>query len=350
MGFVNKSQGTVSGVEGDTNKYVVANLQYPIDLDISEEYGGHKVVFFINVPANSAVATGKVYSQMFDEGVDNVQFGTGTTDLPPNKYMSKSGDKIKEAANVAPVRAGIEALGIKASVLEKYKRLTSAISLYMPNELTTGYSVNWDTEDMSSLAIYDQFAGAANKAGASMGLSKSAGDNAAAVGGGIADAAKIAMGSVANKAFQSGRMRFAEKALGVTYGNSKSEQLFKSVDFRTFQFNFQFSPKSEAEGKNVLNIVRMFRYHMLPEYLRADNFLYIYPSEFDIKYYRQDKENEYLEKQMTAVLTNFTVNYTPNGQFVTFDNGMPTQINVAMTFKELALPTKETSPFYKSGI
>jgi len=342
MGFVNKSQGTVSGVDGDTNKYVVANLQYPIDLDISEEYGGHKVVFFINVPANSAVATGKVYSQMFDEGADNVQFGTGTTDLPPNKYMSKSGDKIKELANVGAVRSGIEALGIRATVLEKPKRLTSAISLYMPNELTTGYSVNWDTEDMSDLAFYDQLAGAANKA-VKGGNLKSAASAASDVGSAL-------VGKIANDAFKSGKMRFAEKALGVTYGNSKAEQLFKSVDFRTFQFNFQFSPKSEAEGKNVLNIVRMFRYHMLPEYLKADNFLYIYPSEFDVKYYRQDKENEYLEKQMTAVLTNFTVNYTPNGQFVTFDNGMPTQINVAMTFKELAVPTKETSPFYKSGI
>jgi hypothetical protein len=35
------------------------------------------------------------------------------------------------------------------------------------------------------------------------------------------------------------------------------------------------------------------------------------------------------------------VNYTPNGAFTTFDNGMPTQINVTMNFRELALLTKD---------
>jgi hypothetical protein len=35
------------------------------------------------------------------------------------------------------------------------------------------------------------------------------------------------------------------------------------------------------------------------------------------------------------------VNYSPNGQFTAFENGMPTQINVTLTFKELATLTKE---------
>jgi hypothetical protein len=56
---------------------------------------------------------------------------------------------------------------------------------------------------------------------------------------------------------------------------------------------------------------------------------------------------------MTAVLTNMSVNYTPNGQFTTFGgemDGMPTHINITMTFKELGLLSKETSPFDKSGL
>jgi len=35
------------------------------------------------------------------------------------------------------------------------------------------------------------------------------------------------------------------------------------------------------------------------------------------------------------------VNYTPNGNFTTFDNGMPTQINIQLSFRELALLTKD---------
>jgi hypothetical protein len=35
-----------------------------------------------------------------------------------------------------------------------------------------------------------------------------------------------------------------------------------------------------------------------------------------------------------------SVNYTPNGAFNTFDDGMPTQINVQLAFLELAILTK----------
>jgi hypothetical protein len=41
------------------------------------------------------------------------------------------------------------------------------------------------------------------------------------------------------------------------------------------------------------------------------------------------------------VLTDLNINYTPNGSFTTFANGMPTQINIQMTFKELAILTKD---------
>lgn len=44
---------------------------------------------------------------------------------------------------------------------------------------------------------------------------------------------------------------------------------------------------------------------------------------------------------MTAVLQSCSINYTPNGQFNTFANGMPTQIKMTLAFKELAVPTKE---------
>jgi hypothetical protein len=36
-----------------------------------------------------------------------------------------------------------------------------------------------------------------------------------------------------------------------------------------------------------------------------------------------------------------SVNYTPNGMFNTFDDGMPTQIDITLNFRELALLTKD---------
>jgi hypothetical protein len=172
-------------------------------------------------------------------------------------------------------------------------------------------------------------------------------------GGNGAEAAKQAAGANVTKAAVSkllNGMSYVQKATGITPGNAKAEQLFKGVDFRTFNLEYQFTPKSEDEAKAVLDIIRLFRYHMLPEFYDDASFLYIYPSEFEVKYYKGDKENEFLEKQMTAVLTNCNINYTPNGQFNTFENGMPTQINMNLTFKELSKPDKSTSPYDRSGV
>jgi hypothetical protein len=81
----------------------------------------------------------------------------------------------------------------------------------------------------------------------------------------------------------------AQRIAQVTPGNSKVEQLFQGVDFRTFNFNYQFHPKNATEAENAMRIVSTFRHHMLPEFLGDAQYLYIYPSTFDIKYYTKSK-------------------------------------------------------------
>ena len=48
-----------------------------------------------------------------------------------------------------------------------------------------------------------------------------------------------------------------------------------------------------------------------------------------------------LHRHTSCVLKDMSVNYTPNGMFNTFDDGMPTQINVTLSFVELAILTKQ---------
>jgi hypothetical protein len=206
----------------------------------------------------------------------------------------------------------------------------AAITLYVPNSLSNTYSVSWSEEDLTDGSFIED-------ASTAVGLGK---DSAS-----ISDIVSLGASAIGRKILDG--QNYVQKATRTTSGGSKMGQLFKGVDFRTFSYDYDFAPRSEAEANAVLDIIRMFRYHMLPEYADRENYLYIYPSEFEIKYFRGDVENTHLEKQMTAVLTNCTVNYTPNGQFNTFANGMPTQIRLQLQFKELGTATKETSPFDK---
>ena len=203
----------------------------------------------------------------------------------------------------------------------------------------------WGEQDLATGEFIDELLGSGIDA-----LKSIKGD-----GPGLGAAATDALKTVGAKRISEkiAGMSYVQKATQMTPGNAKAEQLFHGVDFRTFSFDYQFAPKTKEEAKTVLEIIRMFRHHMLPEFADKSSFLYIYPSEFDIKYYKGDKENQFIEKQMTAVLTNMTVNYTPNGQFNTFGgemDGMPSHINITLSFKELGLLSKETSPFTSVGL
>lgn len=121
--------------------------------------------------------------------------------------------------------------------------------------------------------------------------------------------------------------------------NPFREVYFKAINFRNFSFNYTFLPKSEEEVYNVKRIVDMFKFHMHPE-LSEGGLFYVYPSEFEIAYYYKGQENQFIHRISTCVLTSMNVDY--GSQFFTsFDNGAPTEIKLALNFRELELLTKE---------
>jgi hypothetical protein len=79
---------------------------------------------------------------------------------------------------------------------------------------------------------------------------------------------------------------------------------------------------------------------MHPE-LAAGGAFFLYPSEFEIAYYYNNKENGYFNKIATCALTDLQVDYGGE-QFSSFSNGAPTEINLTLSFRELELITKES--------
>lgn len=321
MAIVYKSESSGVSDFRDTNNqsYWIDMLQYPSNLESSPEYGKNKVAFFINVQGQGKFAS-------------NDQNSMELMDIPESEYTKVlAGRAVIESVGELAKKAGID-----LTVAKKMKRLASAIVLYTPVNVRTSYSTTWSEDDFQSEEFYAESALALGKMAA-----EPSWDQAEST-------TKTILGGVAAKTLNG--MNYVQRATQMTPGNAKAEQLFKGVNFREFMFDYQFAPKSQEEAKNILNIIRMFRYHMLPEFKDQASFLYIYPSEFEIKFYKGAKENEFIERYMTCVLTNVIVDYTPNGQFNTFANGMPTQINMTLNFKELALTTKETSPYDRQGV
>ena len=121
--------------------------------------------------------------------------------------------------------------------------------------------------------------------------------------------------------------------------NPFREVLFESVDYRTFQFSYRFLPRTESETKKIQSIISTFKENMHPE-ITQQKLFYIYPSEFDIKYFYKNKENKYLHKFARCALTDMVVDYGGD-QFVTFNDGAPVEIGMTLKFQELEQMTSE---------
>jgi hypothetical protein len=132
--------------------------------------------------------------------------------------------------------------------------------------------------------------------------------------------------------------------------NPMLEMIYKSPNFRTFQFDFTFYPRDEREALEVQRILERLRFHQAPELMpNAGGFL-IPPSEFDIKFYNSGKENPNIPQIATCVLVSLDINYAPNG-WAAYETpgennpslgrtGMPVSIQATLQFQEMTYLTK----------
>lgn len=324
----------------ENNKYTFDQHSYPDNI-MSEAYGGNYAVFYINIsdesklmpPEQEVIADSKLEPRYRSSVVGKP---LTTKQVIANNGLAAGAEALVTGGGIsgalktgATSMVGTGAIGLFAPQnTRSLRRLKTAIALHIPNQLQVRYGMQWSEEDTANLQAASSISDSLMKA-----LSNKGAVNKAVTVGAEA-AASIALQKVPNAGAVSA-------ALGIA-SNPKKEQTFKGVDFRKFTFDYQFYPRSSSEAQNVLNIIETFKLHMHPEFKTENQFIYIYPSEFDIVYYTNHVENQHIHRHTSCVLEEMSVNYTPNGNFAVFDDGMPTQINISLGFRELMLLSKET--------
>jgi len=333
------------------SKYGYDIKSYPKDLHADTQiYGNNYAMFYINVSEDS-----KLHKKQMDGTLD---IGNSRREQAKIVQEAQNSTAFERAAYVSSPVAGYSYLAkniltIDPKELSKRgktalaggtaflayaindnaatftgtkRRIKSVIALHMPNNMNIRYSVNYEEKEL----LNDQAMAAVARGTVSLGKAI-AGFDIAALKDGFKQAGEIAAATGLNLAPGSSLLQ----KLGGIAPNPKKEQLFKNVDVRSFQIDYQFFPRDPKEAQNVKDIIKTFKKHMHPEYKQEMQFLYIYPSEFDIVYYHGENENDAIHKHTSCVLTELSVNYTPQGRFNTFKDGTPTQINLFLTFKEL---------------
>jgi len=124
--------------------------------------------------------------------------------------------------------------------------------------------------------------------------------------------------------------------------NNNLELLFDGPKLRTFRYNFRFTPRDAAEAQTVKDIIKLFKTEMAPDQTPGYLFLTT-PNVFKLEYIygRTQQKHPFLNLIKTCALTDFSVNYTPDGSYMTYE-GVPsmTSYTVDMQFSEL-------EPIYK---
>ena len=338
------------------SKWSYATLEYPMDIQQRSDMG-HYMMFYINIATDSGYSrmgsTDKRTQSAFKE-----RKSAESHEDPAQKAILNGGGFSEKQQGSAPDATGSSwKPGYKPKVVERKPwqgtaanatgskrthRTNDAIVLYMPAQVTTSYASEYkDTElganvgeaigrvskaDMTSLSgIGDLVKGMAGM-GMTM-VERMAADAASAVVGGDI---KAGLDKLSNRA-----------------QNNFLEATFTGLQFRKFSFNWKFTPKSPEEAKQVMKIIKTFKFHMLPEMKGGSaGRWYGVPAEFDLFYMFRGDENEWINKIQTCVLTNMDVNYAPNG-YQTFrpiegiQGAPPTEIDMKLDFKETKLITKE---------
>jgi len=113
--------------------------------------------------------------------------------------------------------------------------------------------------------------------------------------------------------------------------NPNVELLFNAPKLRTFQFNFNLSPRNSKEAQTVKQIIRLFKQGSAPRRTVKGYFLRT-PLVYQLEYIN----NAYnLNRFKECAMTNFSTDYTPNGNYSTFRDGTMTQYKISMEFSEL---------------
>jgi len=286
------------------------------------------------MPVNIADSLGSAGIMMFPENISGtptqghfVQFYVNQQQA--GKAKSEGGDTPQES-QVAIERAPT-------------RRVNGSIVMYMPASVQASYKSNYTDMEIGGLAAaglsaYDAF-------NSSSGGSFEAMSNAAsAAGDTLVESSTVAMLKALDTVAPGAKAAIELRSGKVI--NNRMEMVFQNIDKRTFSYSFRMLPRTRSEVATIKNIISMFKINMLPQ-LQGSNSTsrtFVVPSTFDIEYMFQGKENSYLNKVSTCVLTQMDVKYGGD-RFQTFkeDNSgaPPTEVELTLNFQELELITAE---------
>ena len=212
------------------------------------------------------------------------------------------------------------------------KRTIGTVILPIPGGIQDGQNVNYGDSRMTPLDMAKaNIALTTVSEGVTKGV-EAAGNAAETVAGAFGDNKKALAAVIAGMAAGAGDM--LTRTTGAV-ANPNMELLFNGPSLRTFSFQFQLAPRSQDEAMTIMKILRFFKQGMSPIRTKSRLFLKS-PHTFQLSYRNsRGSDHKYLNKFKECALGSFSVNYTPNGNYSTYEDCVMTAYQMTMNFREL---------------
>lgn len=211
----------------------------------------------------------------------------------------------------------------------------TTIVLPVPGGITDSNQVEWTADSMSDIQqSFTKIAAEAIQAGPDAGIDAAKQELAGTVG---KDGGKAAEDVLTSKFSQAATnaANVQQRKFGSII-NPNLELLFTGPSLRSFTFTFRLSPRNQDDAKNILKIIRYFKQGMSVK-RDTSSLILRSPHTFAISYISEDTQHRYLNRFKECALQNCSVNYTPDGNYMTFytpENSM-TSYELTLTFQEL---------------
>jgi len=348
-----KSQGQAAGS--------MQMLRYPSNIGQDNIEQPHNVTFRIKVRENSTAGKAFVKNNKDveydnnsngrltnEEGKNLITLGAGVAGAVVGNRLAKlatgggNNSLVKGAFGLAGAGGGFaagQALGEKAGNMLASNRVVktnTSITLHIPTSPSVKYGAQWQEADIGALTGILARSGGDLSSLLDTAMTGEAAEFMGRTLAGLSDIPK-ALGADINV---SGALQAASGKVP----NPNKEQLFKSMNFRQFAFDYKFAPRNAAENDAVHKIIAEFKKNMHSE-RSTEGFFLIYPSEFDIEFNYNSSRNKWLHRIKSCALVDLSIVYGSGGTFTTIagTEGAPSEITMQMVFKELEVLNKDAA-------
>ena len=225
--------------------------------------------------------------------------------------------------------------GLGIGQREGYKeRVLGSVFLPVPGNVLDSNNVAWTENEMDPVKLLASnafFDNVQKGSGAIDGLADTLGQIGVSIGENSGDV-KTAVSAALAKAATGGSI--LTRATGAII-NPNMELLFKGPQLRTFGLTWKMSPRDYEESEMIKKIIRMFKQSMAVKRTESQLFLKS-PNTYKLQYITAgSKDHSFLPKIKECALTGCNINYTPDGNYQTYENSSMVAYEMTLNFNEL---------------